>query len=1214
MKRLIQFFLDIPKLLLGLFIKDSPPRQRYVFQTFILESILTPSGLLDSPGDDTPDFGGITDLPDFDETQDTEVDPSSEDILNTTSVLSDDFQNIGFLNDTPTFETGVFTVGESGQVSINFLYDGGGYKGQVAIFSLEGLDPSSSDFIEIAAQRALSNSELGHIVIDDASEGAKFSGRTDWEGNFNRGEYINPSLKTFEMKAGDTFAIMLVPNGTVEQVAENPSIGGSVRPLFSLATANPDDGFHVGQIADVTGDGSTFVMEDMRVDGSSDRDYNDIVFQVRGATGEAVDLDTVIDPDRDWRDSEMGREIYRDLDVGDNPDPVTPDPDPDFPVLIDPQTGSEYVPGQLLVKINPKVTDSDLGTIFETIGVNRSENMSLNPNNPSLWQVWHFDEDADLLQIQQDLIGNGIIEATELNYVMSIETADPNYGSLWGLNNHGQTGGTPDADIDAPQAWRYEMGDRNVTVAVIDTGIDYNHQDLAVNMWRNPGEIAGDGIDNDRNGLKDDIYGYDFINNDSDPMDDHYHGTHVAGTIGAVANNNTGVVGVSPNVSLMGLKVFDAAGRTSMTQIIRSVNYAADMGADVINASFGGGGYSRAFESAIARANDAGAVFVAAAGNNGRNTDFAAYYPSNYNLPNVISVAATDDNDDLASFSNYGQRTVDLGAPGENILSTLPGNRYGSASGTSMAAPHVAGAAALALAANPNATPAEVKARILGAVDPVTSLRGKAVTGGRLNIGNLFPHFKDSTLGRTVDFNGDGKTDFLRQEKGGWDDDYFRTAEVFLSHGNGQFSKTTLPEYFELSGDRDGGTNLHFGDFNGDGKTDILRQEKGGWSHDSIRTADILFSQGNGQFNLVTLPESFDLKGDHGTNLHIGDFNGDGKTDFLRQEKNGWDDDYFRTAEVFLSHGNGQFSKTTLPEYFELSGDRKGGVNIHLGDFNGDGKTDILRQEKGGWSHDSIRTADILFSQGNGQFNLVTLPENFDLKGDHGTNLHIGDFNGDGKTDFLRQEKNGWDDDYIQTAEVFLSLGNGGFNKVNLPESFDLKGDDGTYLYTSNARPWESNVHVPPTPPPTPPKPPTPVAPPALKATPGYLSQLQSGQLDGRKIEADGAFLYQCVDLTKYVTETSRITTYSWRRGANVMQNKAVAVGSAIAIFNAAGVYNHLHTAIFAGYDTVNGVSGFWVWSQNFPLRSGVRKHFIPSNGSSQYNNNAHDYHVILPL
>jgi len=315
---------------------------------------------------------------------------------------------------------------------------------------------------------------------------------------------------------------------------------------------------------------------------------------------------------------------------------------------------------------------------------------------------------------------------------------DTMFTQLWGLHNTGQNGGRVDADIDAPEAWDVTTGSRSIIVAVIDTGVDYNHPDLTVNMWRNPREIAGNGIDDDGNGFVDDIYGADFHNNDANPFDDNGHGTHVAGTIGAAGNNSLGVIGVSPNVQIMALKFLGANGSGSTSSAIKAIDYAVANGAKIINASWGGGGGAQgdALYLAIQRAQNAGVLFVAAAGNSTSNNDVYASWPANYNLANVISVAATDRNDNLASFSNYGATTVDLGAPGVAIVSTTPGGNYASYSGTSMATPHVAGAAALVWAANPSWTYLQVKDRLLATVDPLASLQGKTLTGGRLNVGS----------------------------------------------------------------------------------------------------------------------------------------------------------------------------------------------------------------------------------------------------------------------------------------------------------------------------------------------------------------------------------------------------------------------------------------------------------------------------------------------
>jgi subtilisin family serine protease len=318
-------------------------------------------------------------------------------------------------------------------------------------------------------------------------------------------------------------------------------------------------------------------------------------------------------------------------------------------------------------------------------------------------------------------------------------SGDPSFGSLWGLHNTGQSGGLADADIDAPEAWNVTTGSRSVVIAVIDTGVDYTHRDLAANAWRNPGEIAGDGIDNDGNGFVDDVYGWDFTNRDADPMDDNGHGTHIAGTIGAVGGNGTGVVGVNWQVSIMALKFLSGSGSGSTSGAIGAINYATrmkrDFGVNVVatNNSWGGGGFSTALRDAIAAGGRENILFVAAAGNDGTNNDTAPHYPSNYTDAAVISVAASDRSNRLASFSNRGAVSVDLAAPGVSITSTLPGGRYGSSSGTSMAAPHVAGVVGLLAAANPAATAAEIRSAILSTTTPVGAFAGRMVTGGLLN-------------------------------------------------------------------------------------------------------------------------------------------------------------------------------------------------------------------------------------------------------------------------------------------------------------------------------------------------------------------------------------------------------------------------------------------------------------------------------------------------
>jgi predicted outer membrane repeat protein len=332
---------------------------------------------------------------------------------------------------------------------------------------------------------------------------------------------------------------------------------------------------------------------------------------------------------------------------------------------------------------------------------------------------------------------------------------DLNFEALWAMRNTGQTGGTAGADISATQAWDYETGDSQVVVAVIDSGIDYTHPDLSGNMWVNEAELHGDpGVDDDGNGYIDDIYGYDFsgadVNNpfdgDGDPQDVLGHGTHVAGTIGAVGNNGIGVTGVCWNVRLMALKIAaDNSGPyISISDAVSAVEYAIQMGADVMNASWGGGGFSTPLRDAIIDARAHGIAFVAAAGNSATDVDRYTFYPAGYDLDNIISVLATNHDDDISNYSNYGLTSVDIGAPGGEmvaqddpggILSCFPGGGYEYMQGTSMAAPHVTGACALLLSLDPALTYAELKKTLMDTADPDPALHGLCVSGGRLNIG-----------------------------------------------------------------------------------------------------------------------------------------------------------------------------------------------------------------------------------------------------------------------------------------------------------------------------------------------------------------------------------------------------------------------------------------------------------------------------------------------
>ncbi len=334
----------------------------------------------------------------------------------------------------------------------------------------------------------------------------------------------------------------------------------------------------------------------------------------------------------------------------------------------------------------------------------------------------------------------------ELNRLESVVYAEPDYSvqalylpndtfvsEQWAVNNEGQTGGSFDADIDAVESWdRYKDG-ANVVVAVIDTGVKYDHEDLVDNIWVNPNEIAGNGIDDDNNGYIDDIHGYDFVNSDGDPMDDNDHGTHCSGILGAKGDNNLGIVGAAHTANIMGVKFLSAGGSGNTSDAIDAVLYAVDNGAKILSNSWGGGAFSQALFDAISYANDHDVLFIAAAGNDSSNNDNSPSYPANYDLPNVISVASSDQNDLRSGFSNYGL-SVDLAAPGSDILSSTSDGGYKEYSGTSMATPYVSGAAILIRSNFPELSALETKDILLSTVDALDQWEGLVATGGRLNV------------------------------------------------------------------------------------------------------------------------------------------------------------------------------------------------------------------------------------------------------------------------------------------------------------------------------------------------------------------------------------------------------------------------------------------------------------------------------------------------
>ena len=406
--------------------------------------------------------------------------------------------------------------------------------------------------------------------------------------------------------------------------------------------------------------------------------------------------------------------------------------------------GADFVPDRILVKTKEgastkaveSVNRKNKASTKKKIPRNRLSVVELPGDLPVEEAVERYEDSPDIEYAEPDY---------KVRPAQSLATPnDPQYSEIYGLNNTGQNGGTADADIDAPEAWGVTPGSADTVVAVIDTGIDTTHPDLKNNIWTNPGESGTDGsgndkatngVDDDANGYVDDVNGWDFFNDDNTVFDaaaDDRHGTHIAGTIAAEGNNEIGVTGVNWQAKIMPAKFIGPGDIGYTSGAIEALNYAVANGATVSNNSWALS-YSRALLDAIKAADAKGHLLAAAAMNHGSDNDASPHYPASYDSPNIISVAATDNKDSLASFSNYGASSVDLAAPGVSVLSTVPGNAYSYGSGTSMATPHVAGAAALVKAKFPDLDDGGIKERILSSVDPKPSLAGKTGTGGRVN-------------------------------------------------------------------------------------------------------------------------------------------------------------------------------------------------------------------------------------------------------------------------------------------------------------------------------------------------------------------------------------------------------------------------------------------------------------------------------------------------
>jgi uncharacterized repeat protein (TIGR01451 family) len=716
------------------------------------------------------------------------------------------------------------------------------------------------------------------------------------------------------------------------------------------------------------------------------------------------------------------------------------------------------VSGEVLVKIQSAASSNEVAAIQHIAGVDQSDRIA-SLRSGTIWRLRSAGQSAEALTAA--LQKNPNIVYVEPNYVLQADDTpnDPFYSQLWSLKNTGQTiNGTPGiagADISAEAAWSVTTGSSTIVVGVVDTGVDYTHPDLAPNIWSNPGGkgnvlcAAG-------------THGFNAITRTCDPKDDHYHGTHVSGTIGAVGNNSVGVAGVNWTTSIMGLKFLDSSGSGNTADAIAAIDFAVQAKLDGVNIrilsnSWGGGTFSKALLDEINKANENDILFVASAGNSGTNTDVNPQFPSGYNTPNMISVAATDNRDALASFSNFGPTSVHLGAPGVNILSCYPGSSYTTLSGTSMAAPHVSGVAALILAKTPSLTTAQVKSAILDNTDPISSLSGKTVTGGRLNAAKAVgaPLGPDYALlvnptTRTVPQGGSTTYTVTVSPSNGFSDPVNLAVTGLPSGAAGTFSPnpatttatllvtttnntplvssqftitgtsgvhthstsatlamvvkppvTACPSFGSLSSTYLGTlpTAIVTADFNRDGKADVAMAAAG-------NQIAVMVGGGNGAFQ----SSLYYAAGTAPVSIASADFNGDGKPDVAVANA------ISNNVSILLGNGDGTFQ--TAVAYPAGSNP----LSITTADFNGDGKADLAVANNG------TNSVSILLGQGDGTF---LAPVGY-ASGSGPFWVSSADLNGDGKSDLVVADYNsnklavllGNGDGTMQTA-VFYTAGTG---------------------------------------------------------------------------------------------------------------------------------------------------------------------------------------------
>ena len=684
-----------------------------------------------------------------------------------------------------------------------------------------------------------------------------------------------------------------------------------------------------------------------------------------------------------------------------------------FPFSLALAEEPEVVPGEYIVRFK-KGSEAQHGSLRNQLGVNLLSSTKLTGTQHVRAKSGSSYDHA----YAKRLLASGQVEFIEPNYVVSINRTpnDTRYTELWGMHNTGQTGGTSNVDIDAPEAWDVTTGSSSVVVGIVDTGINATHPDLSANMWVNTGEIPNNNIDDDNNGVVDDVHGYNAITNNGNQTDDHGHGSHCAGTIGGTGNNGQGVAGVNWNVKLMGLKFLSASGFGSTQDAIETIQYAVTMknrgvNIRVLSNSWGGGGFSQALQDAISAANSAGILFVAAAGNNGSDNDASPTYPANYDVSNVISVAALDSNGNLASFSNYGASTVDIGAPGVGILSTTLGSSYASWNGTSMATPHVSGVAALVLGREPSLTVSQLRSRLLTTNKQLSTLSGVVAYAGMVNAHRALtnasspelppqPLVSYSKSARAIDYSNTLGTRVLTVDDGyeivdlGFSFPYYnQTFPKLVISSNGRVipvaSNGTIPTATDYSNRIADGIHI----YNDDLVASPLSSQGGVW-----------FASSNGVATITWVAAPYVHRGGANAQAEIRfqlKLTSSGVIEFHYLDTNVGDNAYNNgaSASVGLSPvANSSGEKLTISHNTvnaELASNKalsiRKDVTATNKDFDGDGASDLF-----------------VWRNGTGMWYVLTSGSNFNFAHHHSYQLGlpgdiplIGDFDGDAKADLV---------------------------------------------------------------------------------------------------------------------------------------------------------------------------------------------------------------------